>query len=954
MRKNMRYKIRDARYENGSALILAVVLTCLLAIVGVLFVMTARVDKIATSAISEHRELDLAIDAVIARIAQELALDVPGDPCRLDEEYYDYPDLANRWLASLEPYEVGPGAYRWLYLTDLYDVIYNMFPQRRRIDMPVDIAPDYQDPAYVGDNSGSSLKAADADGDGVADSIWAEMPDITSGKGRTIYAAVRVIDNSAMINVNTAYKFDPTEGLQRIDGSSQMQINLMGLASRPDKPYTQADETALLEARAGLGDPLMYESNVVWRYNEPNGPYTPFDISDELELRYRFLLNHPDIDTRLESWGGQWRPIHGLYTPVTEPSKLNEWYIRAYADTEEDPNLSYYSYRHIGTTYNMDRIIRPDGGKMVNVNMTDRDALRNRITTALLDANPVFVEVSAAAAQIAANLIDFRDDDEIVTSVNDVDGLPYYGFERPCIYISELAYNFTSVDDVNHISYAIELYKPYFEDEDPYGWRLVINNSVSGVNDVNVPIIWSGTRRFHVIKWEDPGASLWVSFSEPDGPNPVSGARWVNPMVELGWAEKDRAASYNLYLGSGASDVNLIASDLNDTSFDITEYAEYDPNGLKPETVYHWRVDDVNGADTWEGEDWWFETGPADYNYSDPNFQTPVGWSPGTPVFDTGSIIELRRVAENGVPVVVDSIQVPDWLVAGAGIHSFQRDITRHKCIRRLWDPDAKTPTLYDDNIFVDPNMIMIQAHPYLDPGVYGTEGFRNIGEIGMVFRGNAYTPQLGVYPPDIIGYNDEIEEDVRINLADPNYQQLFNYLTVFDPTVDGIDNNGDGYGLGVTVDPNELKVPGRININTAPWYVIAQLPWMTPEIAQAIVYYRHTPQGPFESIGELNNVVGMDLYATDGERNGFPDLTPEDEAADDFEERDLIFARISNLVTVRSDVFTAYILVRIGPDGPQKRVIAILDRSDVYADGTGGVTGRVRVRALHPVPDPR
>ena len=77
--------------------------------------------------------------------------------------------------------------------------------------------------------------------------------------------------------------------------------------------------------------------------------------------------------------------------------------------------------------------------------------------------------------------------------------------------------------------------------------------------------------------------------------------------------------------------------------------------------------------------------------------------------------------------------------------------------------------------------------------------------------------------------------------------------------------------------------------------------------------------------------------------------LTPADGVADDFEERDVIFSRISNLVTVRSDVFTAYILVRIGPDGPQKRVIAILDRSNVYSSDD-----KVRVVALHPVPDPR
>jgi len=51
----------------------------------------------------------------------------------------------------------------------------------------------------------------------------------------------------------------------------------------------------------------------------------------------------------------------------------------------------------------------------------------------------------------------------------------------------------------------------------------------------------------------------------------------------------------------------------------------------------------------------------------------------------------------------------------------------------------------------------------------------------------------------------------------------------------------------------------------------------------------------------------------------------------------------------VRSDVFTAYILVRLGRTGPQKRVIAILDRSEVFTPD-----GKVKVRALYEVPDAR
>ncbi|GAI87795.1 unnamed protein product, partial [marine sediment metagenome] len=88
----------------------------------------------------------------------------------------------------------------------------------------------------------------------------------------------------------------------------------------------------------------------------------------------------------------------------------------------------------------------------------------------------------------------------------------------------------------------------------------------------------------------------------------------------------------------------------------------------------------------------------------------------------------------------------------------------------------------------------------------------------------------------------------VRLNLQNPYHSNVFQYLTVFDPVYDFIDNDADGLGtddngdglLDVDeIDPDELKIPGRININTAPWYVIAQLPWMTEPIAQAIVAYR-------------------------------------------------------------------------------------------------------------------
>jgi len=184
-------------------------------------------------------------------------------------------------------------------------------------------------------------------------------------------------------------------------------------------------------------------------------------------------------------------------------------------------------------------------------------------------------------------------------------------------------------------------------------------------------------------------------------------------------------------------------------------------------------------------------------------------------------------------------------------------------------------------------------------------------------------------------------EEVVRLDLLNPAFANIFQYLTVIDPV---------SFGRG----EYETRIKGRINVNTAPWFVIGQLPWMSPAIAQAIVAYRDTIAGGFESTGELMHVAEMGYYAHDPayasiDLDRFPDLTPSDGAVSDFEERDMIFSRISDLVTVRSDVFTAYILVRIGVDGPQKRVVAILDRSRVNS-----TSDKVRIIALHPVPDPR
>jgi hypothetical protein len=850
------------RTKLGSALILTVVLTSLLAIIGAMFIMITRVDRMATSSISENKELNFAIESVVAKISQELVLDVPGVA---GAEHYDYPGDADKWLASLEPYKDGTNYY-WQQISDVY------YKFDSNSGLNPEIITDYQEPSEVVDSNSAKGYPADADGDGVADSKWVKLDDVTSNKGKPIYAAIRIIDNGGMLNVNTAYKFDPNSNKKKeIDGSNQAQINLFALAQR--SALNTINQLEDMRKGGETWDLDKYINEVVWRIEQPSGLWTPFDISDELELLNRFLVNQPDIDTRIEEvWNDAFIGTHDVDTPVHTGGAINKdgWFDRANYDS--DPNANdYYSYRHIATIYNMDRIIDPNGRKMLNINDANVSALYNTI----IDANLNIANPNAVAAQMAVNLVDFRDNDSNV-SVIDFNSGKYYGFERPCVYISELVHKFIEPNlppslphPVPYIyrSYAIELHKPYTDDNypEPNQWRL----SIEGCPNSPFTVNWSGTQHFHVMLFEQPNAPLSVAF------------------------------------------------DFNDKD------PKFSPQAEKTLTL-----------------------------------------QPGTTVFAPGRTISLeRRVGTDWIPV--DSVTVeygpgPPYRVwdPDGQVHSYQRDITLHKCIRHLWDDSFSkeaSATLGDRNVYENGDSIYIQAHPE-------DINFTNVGEIGMVFCKSAYSH--GPYPIE----PNNAEKDVRLNLADPCYQKLFQYLTVIDPN-DHITDPNELRG-------NETKIKGRININTAPWYVLAQLPWVSQRIsyndtalAQAIVAYRDAQQisgGPdytgriergFTNIGQLNNVNNgpvdyrIGFYATDGTYlTGFPDLmTPSDGAKDDFEERDVIFARISNLVTVRSDIFTAYILVRIGTDGPQKRVMAILDRSNVHSGDD-----KVRIIALHPVPDPR
>lgn len=864
---------------RGSALILTVVLTTLLALVGVLFALTSRLDRIASIATQQNRTLDMAVDSVVTIVSEELVRDVPGVA---GAEPYDYPDINDLWLASLEPMRdpTQPGGFSWGQISDITGVL----TERNQV-VPA-LVPEHDSLLDdVDPNTGVLLAEplADADGDGVGDAKWFRLP-LAGTQGQALYAAVRVVDHGGMLNVNTALKFLPRaqSDIAEIDGSSELQVNIVALAdSDPSDPMDEDEVDAMAaqwqSARVQTAVlPLRYQRDVIWNFGLQRAAYSPFDISDELKLRNRFMVNHRDIGSRIQN---TWRGVfyRGPQTPLPTPTyKLPQWYDCVSGDG------SNYDYRHICTTYNVDRILDPNGAqKMVNVKWLTADektAKAGQIRQALRRGiHAGYPERDRVAAQLAVNLVDYLDQDASEQDPGMTQltwgGTTYYGFEAQP-FISSISFRIdpNEPEDPNKNEFSIGLYNPYDTALSLQGCRFEFLDK----NDQErYPI--ELTTRTDVI-----GAKEHLTISSDDkypGPLPTSFAlaRYSNGQ---GGPQLMETYPLDVYLTRtiDAVDGNSVSICLD---AQVTDANWFDWSKVSGGQRFTYLRQDPNDA----GDDWRIV------------YQEMFEQS----IYDPCSSGDRA------------DLNLPDFM--------------------RI-DDEALFPTIGE-----------ISRIPIIGPT---PDKHNSMGARITRYRSNLSDP---------IERRIDEQKRVFLDLADRRVHGVFQYLTALNP-------------IRFYPDASEDRLKGRVNVNTAPFLVLQKLPWMESissrgmegqlgrlvDPARSIVEHRNARAKGFKSIGELMDVNDMHVLRMDRVNNLFnpgagdigPDLTP-DAVKDDLEERDLLFTRISNLITVRSDVFSAYILVRLGPDGPQRRVLAILDRSQVDS-----ADDRVKIVALHYVPDPR
>jgi regulation of enolase protein 1 (concanavalin A-like superfamily) len=105
-----------------------------------------------------------------------------------------------------------------------------------------------------------------------------------------------------------------------------------------------------------------------------------------------------------------------------------------------------------------------------------------------------------------------------------------------------------------------------------------------------------------------PVWSFTVSPKMASNPTPPNGTRFVIPSSTLTWTSGAGATTHHIYLSDNLADVQAGTGDADKGTVDVAEFV---PGTLAHAKTYYWRVDELDGTDTYPGEIWSFRTVPG-------------------------------------------------------------------------------------------------------------------------------------------------------------------------------------------------------------------------------------------------------------------------------------------------------------------------------------------------------
>ncbi len=816
---------------------------------------------------------------------------------------------------------------------------------------------------------GLETLVADADGDGVKDSIWViqkgKFPDDGNGFAKikdcpggipadlpfgtsndlTYRMAVRIVDTSGMVNVNTAWEF-PTDipnaatpnpnlflgntlsGATIYGNGTTTGVNLgkRGTSDLPGRVTANGTLSNLVRFQnyytLRMENPISNDGGGTGGLNVtlPDSPFykfSPLDLSNEMDLRYRWTGTSPVSTTLRKSFD------------ITATNKSS---LTAYSFTRNIRTLPFMDQNGnpLGTPPETGPIfsdpLTPGGNRqrMKNLDLAiqslvyrikSEEATPGAGTWPTFDNTGIrareFVSVILSAFQTdqtvgnyadgqtdanyhtwqyIANLVDYLDNDEIPTAIDtaalagptdlNLPAVPagplspfppagyVYGLEQhnvisevvvTCTHIAPLISGPPVIPAQGTYTIQCEMHNPWANDLRKAQNVALYYWTPGNLQPINALPFWDSNNPTLVAGSDNKPASFQaVTGTFAIGPLPVSD-------------------NLGTWLTAGAAKLILVST---------AEHGE-------PEDIFTIDFSELPQTDT----------GPN----ASLSYEKSIGsiWSK----------LANSHVTQLGNLNTLGDVNHAIGVLANCGGYS---TVTTDHTHADTWCPQlALCPEIWND-AFIGGN------HNYFAK-VRNLADLSSVPYVGFVQNGTGETQGIGNW----LYMQGHTDNTVRFDITDATAgnkgyvlaDKLLNYYTIINRENNGYDDSSNPPTHVVNENPEEMRLPGLININTAPATALQALNnLVTPAIATQIIGGR-----PYRSLSDFARRINM-VAPADTHLNGL------NTDAVNIVQRVSIFSRIANLITVRSDTFVAYILIqtldKTGAVVSEKREMALFDRS--------------------------
>jgi RHS repeat-associated protein len=178
---------------------------------------------------------------------------------------------------------------------------------------------------------------------------------------------------------------------------------------------------------------------------------------------------------------------------------------------------------------------------------------------------------------------------------------------------------------------------------------------------------------------EDDGTThkgqVWSFLVHPKkayNPNPVDGAKLIDPDVILSWAEAYGMMMQTIYFGT---DYETVSNTTTGGKY-VIGGSTHDPGQLEPDTVYYWRVDTIGTYGQVKGDVWTFTTkdtvAPTVDSYTPEDDATDVA-------VDTNLVIDFSENVQAGTGNIVIRRSSDDSVVETISVTSGHVTISGHQ-----------------------------------------------------------------------------------------------------------------------------------------------------------------------------------------------------------------------------------------------------------------------------------